>query len=103
MFDGRRDWRNVAHRHLPVQVQNYARSRNGVQCRIDVWMPLGGRAFVYSVSNSDGFFRVLPPIADSETMDLAIAEGMAYLAALMDEQPEQPGEDTFQDAARRSP
>jgi len=33
-------------------------------------------------------------------MDLAIAEGMAYLAALMDEQP---GEDTFQDSARRSP
>ena len=92
MFDGQRDARIVAHRHLPVQVQSCTRSRNGVECRIEVWMPLGGKAFVYSVSNSDGIRRVLPPTADSETMDLAIAEGMAYLAALMDKHT---GEDTL--------
>lgn len=86
MFDGDRGQRIAAERQLPVHVKNHVRFRNGVQCSINVWMPVGGRAFVHSVSSSVGICRVLPPIADFETMDLAIAEGMAYLAALMDEQ-----------------
>ncbi len=96
MFDGRKQGRVVTHNNLPVQVQHYAGVCKGVQCRIDVWMPQGARAFVYSVSNSDGICCVLPPIADSETMDLAIADGMAYLAVLMDEQT---GEDSLTDSS----